>query len=391
MPRRSRITRWGSAVWPALFCLALCGCRGCRSADAEIYPASLDYPPREDWIVDQLPSQNPEESEKVGDMDAPIRQLNERGGRSYDPAGIPEALRAELKTALKSLFGAPSEPLIRDDSTTITPENLQTAARLFRRHCVQCHGLTGDGRGPTGAWIAPHPRDFRQAVFKFVSTDGTSARKPTRADLMRTLTNGIPTTAMPSFALIAEEDRERLIDYVVYLSLRGKVEFEILRKLARGGEAALEDDIASEAADLLARELRAWAATEKNLMPVKPPVIADDSPAMAESIRRGQALFLDAKGAGCVSCHGDYGRAGKPQYDVWGFRTAPANLTEHKRKGGTTREDLYRRIHGGIGPSNMPAAVSLREAQAWDLAHFVQALPNPGKLPEDVRKTIYGP
>ena len=126
-------------------------------------------------------------------------------------------------------------------------------------------------------------------------------------------------------------------------------------------------------------------------MPVKPPVIADDSPAMAESIRRGQALFLDAKGAGCVSCHGDYGRAGKPQYDVWGFRTAPANLTEHKRKGGTTREDLYRRIHGGIGPSNMPAAVSLREAQAWDLAHFVQALPNPGKLPEDVRKTIYGP
>lgn len=381
-----------SAIWPAFFCLALTGCRGCRSNSADAYPANLNYSDREDWIVDQIPNQTPEESEKIGDMLTPIKNLNERGGRSYDPMSIPEPLRVELKSALKNLFGTPADPVINAEiESPITAENLQTGCQLFRRHCVQCHGLTGDGQGPTGAWISPHPRDFRQAVFKFVSTNGTGARKPTRADLNRTLNAGIPTTAMPAFSLLEQEDRERLIDYVIYLSLRGKVEFDILRKLAKGGEAALEGDLASEAGDILVRELKAWAATTNDLMPVNPPAYGDDTPEMGESIRRGHALFLDSKGGGCVSCHADYGRAGKPQYNVWGFRTAPANLTEHKRKGGATREDLYRRIRGGIGPSNMPAVVSLSEAQVWDLAHFIQALPNPGKLPEDVKKTIYAP
>ncbi len=381
----------GSAL-PALFCLALAGCRGCRSGEGETYPANLAYPPRMDWIVDQLPTQSPEDADKVGDMDEPIRQLNQHGGRSYDPAVIPENLRNELQAALAVHFGEPANPFIKAEvESPIPPENLLTGSRLFRRQCLQCHGLTGDGRGPTAPWIAPHPRDFRQGVFKFVSTNGTGSRKPTRADLGKVIANGIPTTAMPPFNLTPEADRERLIDYVTYLSLRGKVEFEILRKLAKGGEAALDGDVASEADEILMRELKGWAFAEKDIMPVTPPALADDSPEMADSIRRGRDLFLDPKGAGCVTCHGDYGRAGKPQYNVWGFRTAPANLTEHKRKGGTAPEDFYRRIHGGIGPSNMPAAASLTENQTWNLAHFIRALPNPGQLPDDVRKAIYGP
>lgn len=384
--------RWRSAVWPAFFCLMLAGCRGCRSNDGEAYPANLNYPDREDWLVDQLPTQGPEEVEKIGDMATPIKNLNLRGGRSLDPATVPEILRVELRGALKSLFGTPGEPVIRSEiPTSITSENLEAGCRLFRRHCVQCHGLTGDGQGPTGAWISPHPRDFRQAVFKFVSTNGTGARKPTRDDLLRTLKTGIPTTAMPAFSRLEDAELERLVDYVTYLALRGKVEFDILRKLAKEGEAALDGDVASEAEEILTKELKAWAATSSNLMSVDPPAMAEDSPERLDSIRRGHSLFLDAKGGGCVSCHDNYGRAGKPQYDVWGFRIPPANLTEHKRKGGATREDLYRRLHGGIGPSNMPAVVSLSERQLWDLAHFVEALPNPGKLPEDVRKAVYGP
>jgi len=235
--------------------------------------------------------------------------------------------------------------------------------------------------------ISPYPRDFRLGVFKFVSTNGTASRKPTRADLGRVIANGIPTTAMPPFNLIPEADRDRLTDYVQYLSLRGRVEFDSLRGLAKG---TLDDDIPGAAADVLERELKAWAKAETDVMPATAPAYADDSPEMAASVRRGRDLFLDAKGAGCVACHGDYGRRGKPQDNVWGFRVVPADLTGHKRKGGASREDHYRRVVGGIGPSNMPAAVTLTEQQAWDVAHFVRALPNPGLLPVDVKRAVYG-
>ena len=391
MPRRMRDTLKGSA-WPALFCLALlAGCRGCRAGDADAYPETLAYPPRADWVVDQLPTTFADEPEKVADMEAPIRRINALGGRAYDPATVPADLRAELQAALADLFGTPAAPTVKADGhAPFSAERLLAGSQLYRRHCLQCHGLTGDGRGPTAMAISPYPRDYRQGVFKFVSTNGTAARKPTRADLGKVIANGIPTTAMPPFNLIPEEDRDRLTDYVQYLSLRGKAEYDLLRTLAKGGEAALEESVPADAAAVLEKELKAWAAAQTDVMPIFAPEMADDSPEMAASIRRGRDLFLDAKGAGCVACHGDYGRKGKPQDNVWGFRVVPADLTDHKRKGGTGREDIYRRVRGGIGPSNMPAAATLTEQQTWDVVHFVRALPNPSLLPADVKRAVYG-
>ena len=58
-------------------------------------------------------------------------------------------------------------------------------SKHFRLHCLHCHGLTGDGRGPSGKWLNPHPRDYRQGLFKFQSVnqaaDGTI--RPPRAPI----------------------------------------------------------------------------------------------------------------------------------------------------------------------------------------------------------------
>src|ERR671935_235750 len=72
-------------------------------------------------------------------------------------------------------------------------ETLAHGSRVYRVHCLQCHGVTGDGRGPTAAWVNPHPRDYRQGIFKFQSRDQTedkgygTVRKPAKEDLVRTL------------------------------------------------------------------------------------------------------------------------------------------------------------------------------------------------------------
>ena len=39
-------------------------------------------------------------------------------------------------------------------------------AGLYLEHCVQCHGISGDGRGPTAAFLNPYPRDFRLGKFQ---------------------------------------------------------------------------------------------------------------------------------------------------------------------------------------------------------------------------------
>jgi hypothetical protein len=52
----------------------------------------------------------------------------------------------------------------------LDPDTLARGSSLYRLQCLHCHGLSGNGRGPTAAWVNPHPRDYRSGVFKFTSS-----------------------------------------------------------------------------------------------------------------------------------------------------------------------------------------------------------------------------
>jgi mono/diheme cytochrome c family protein len=185
----------------------------------------------------------------------------------------------------------------------------------------------------------------------------------------------------------SEDDRHRLIDYVMFLSVRGKPEYEILRTLLVNGEDGLNESVPADAAGIVRSELRAWAKAQTDAMTARYPAYSEDE--LAESIHRGHTLFVDPKGGGCVTCHVNYGREAKYQYDVWGTVLKPGDLIDSRRKGGTTPEQLYHRIRGGIGPSNMPAPIGLSDKQFWDLVNFVKAMPYPDRLPGDVKVKVY--
>ncbi|HET6326488.1 MAG TPA: cytochrome c, partial [Planctomycetaceae bacterium] len=123
------------------------------------------------------------------------------------------------------------DPPQAGDKFTLLGPMLTQGHKLYMTHCEHCHGVTGDGRGPTGRWVNPHPRDYRQGVFKFMSVDQTAGPQPPRRDdLQRVLQQGIEGTAMPSFGVqLAPADLEDLVSYVIHLSLRGKVEFDVIK------------------------------------------------------------------------------------------------------------------------------------------------------------------
>jgi mono/diheme cytochrome c family protein len=140
--------------------------------------------------------------------------------------------------------------------------------------------VTGNGQGPTAPWVNPHPRDYRRGLFKFVSTGkGTSGppnRKPSRADLLRTLRQGIDGSSMPAFGAISgmtfgvlgDKELNQLVSYVIHLSIRGQVEFDVMAALKGGGDV----DIATEVPERVGKivgEWVTWADPALQLVPAK--------------------------------------------------------------------------------------------------------------------------
>jgi mono/diheme cytochrome c family protein len=329
-----------------------------------------------------------------------------------DPTKLGEKHHAQLQRGLENLFGTPAQPRFdvrgaesAGKALKLERDVLEEGSRLYRVHCQQCHGLTGDGRGPTAQWVNPHPRDYREGLFKFQSVNQTAVtpRKPARADLYRVLYNGVEGTAMPSFNLLAEHELQALVSYVILLSIRGESELITFKD---GMEAHPEtgrltpkgQSLGAYLTEAAATVAKRWEDSQNELIEAVPyPKYSDQE--MKTSVQRGHALFLadmdgikelfpelakdqdklnKLKAASCVSCHKDYGREAPFKFDKWGTMTRPANLTLGVYRGGRRPIDLYWRIHSGINgsPMNIFGDILTGE-QIWDLVNFVQALPYP--------------
>ncbi len=166
-----------------------------------------------------------------GKIDPPPFRLNMTNVVAKQIA--PENQQA-IANILDAMFGTPNEPFAMPE-TGLDQRKLKMAAGpvwsdrsgrastvLYRRHCVHCHGISGDGHGPTAAILNPYPRDYRPGIFKFKGT--YSAAQPTTDDLKRVVHDGIPGTAMPSFAILPPDEQDALVEYVKYLSIRGQTE-----------------------------------------------------------------------------------------------------------------------------------------------------------------------
>jgi mono/diheme cytochrome c family protein len=393
-----------------LLIASLAGC-----AESSYYPDDLRYPLRRDvLVVEKPPAQSLRRLHSPGHLDANIIEgIEQYGGKAYDPvtgktidsqggkATSSETYasdRKELAKALENVFGTPASPTVAVASDAVEAlaldeRTLRQGSKHYRRHCLHCHGLTGDGRGPTGPWVNPHPRDYRRGIFKFISTStDLGGFRPSRRDLMRTISKGIESTSMPAFELLPETERQEIVSYVIHLSLRGEAEYETVKTLLENRSNLKDGSVEATVLEQTGALLGYWADASKSENVQKTPdyKVADDKTALQESIRRGYSLFTNPEGAAsCIACHLDFGRQVPYRFDDWGTLVRPANLTLGMYRGGRRPIDLYWRISRGIGPSGMPSA-KLSDQDYWDLVNFVQNLPYPAMLPPDVKNKIYG-
>ncbi len=128
-------------------------------------------------------------------------------------------------------------------------EQLQLGRTVYMKNCNHCHGVAGDGNGPTAQYLNPRPRDYRLGLFKFTST--LSSEKASRDDLKRIITNGIPGTYMPSFLLLGNNDGGKemaaVVEYIRWLAMRGEMEKRLVDELSGDySQASIDEEAAKQ-------------------------------------------------------------------------------------------------------------------------------------------------
>ena len=224
------------------------------------------------------------------------------------------------------------------------------ALELYAQHCAGCHGDGGRGDGPAAPWLDPHPWSFVGGFFKIGSTvDGS----PSDADLRHTIERGIPGTSMPGFERLPAADLDDLVRAIRHLTL-----------VATAAQVESADSERPRAEVLaIARGLVAPGLAIE--LPPRP--VGETDTAVG-----AQTFALT-----CQECHGSDGTGRdapeRDQVDAFRFAVTPRDLTREPLKGGTSPEDIARRLVRGMPGTPMPAA-RLDAPKLWAVVEHVMRL-----------------
>ncbi len=241
-----------------------------------------------------------------------------------------------------------------------TEELLELGKKIYIRNCSFCHGINGGGDGPVAKFLNPRPRNFRSNVFKFRTT--TSGSLPTDEDLFKTISRGIPGTAMQSFDSatnrrgLTENQRWAVIYHIQTMSDDPDYNLWVF-----DDEYAASDD-PDDRADY----------RYNKVVDIKSP-----PPSTRETITKGKEVYKKAQ---CHTCHGVAGRGNGPSAsklkDEWKLPILPRDLTKGWRyKGGNEVADIFTRFTTGMNGTPMPSySSSIGEEDRFALAHYVKSL-----------------
>ncbi|MCP4448356.1 MAG: c-type cytochrome [Myxococcales bacterium] len=269
-----------------------------------------------------------------------------------------------------------TEPLALG-GVTVPADVLEQGRRVYKKHCLNCHGGDGDGTGVSAYGQWPAPRDFRSAKFKFAGVAGAGLASD--EELERIITLGLKGTYMRPWALKTNE-LQAVVQYIKTFSPEG------------GGYRS--------------ESLR-----------VKAPAMYSDPYASAEQFSRavaeGEELYHVV--FQCAACHPAY--VSRAQLEAWGapvragdasepvaswsndYNAAllPPDFRRHQMRSVASSEgprgildhdvaDIYRAITMGLQGA-MPGFGHLGAERAWAVAHYVKSLADvkhlePSKEPE---------
>jgi mono/diheme cytochrome c family protein len=258
----------------------------------------------------------------------------------------------------------------------VSAEVLNRGREAYVHYCYACHGMDGDGKGPSSYGLRPPPRNFKKGNFKFGAV--SAGQLPSDADLMRIVKGGLHGTAMLAWD-IPDGQLGEIIQFIKTFPGPDGKDNRWQKKYTRGKKAG---QLKAKIGELIATTPDPWAGKD------------------AAAVQKGEELYhLKAQ---CWTCHATYmtkqgfsdlalkidGKAKtsfRPNMyesklveakDLYGVDVLPPDFTIDKLRSvrkGSEMVDLHRVISAGVG--KMPAWTgSLPEKEIWALVHYVRSL-----------------
>lgn len=330
----------------------------------------------------------------------------------------------------------------RDEAGNILPEgevvsyvDLEKGRKAYMHYCYACHGVEGDGKGPSSYGLRPPPRDFRLQEYKFAAVkDGL----PNDWDFMRIIRGGLHGSAMLEWD-IPESELALIVDFIktfpprpcdrgtepVEGTFASKEEYAAAKKSFDEQNKKCDDEAATYpngkpnafqgrlgldkalAASGRKMDLKLIKSTGE---PIRVPEVDPWAGKIEQALQVGKELYhLRAQ---CVSCHPGYitkqefatlMKTDQPTFrddlyfstvivaakNSYGVNIMPPDFTMNPLRSIRSRErdannqwvqldpvrELWRLIASGIGGTGMPSwKDSITDDEIWALAHYIKSL-----------------
>ena len=237
-------------------------------------------------------------------------------------------------------------------------ETLNTGKVIYTEYCMPCHGVKGDGKGPSSKGLTVPPRDFTQGIYKFGRVE--SGTLPTDEDFHRIIKKGLKGTAMIPWDM-SKNQIHAVVQYIKTFAPS------------------------------------VWEGKDKKIgTPVLPTKDPYGLARRQSALKRGEEVYHVI--GECQTCHQGYlseekfkkmyfkvNRSHpdlddsfyqvKQQESEYGVVTIPPDFTWHEVRSAGTVEDLYVRISAGVGGTSMPGwRDTLEDGDIWAVAYYVKSL-----------------
>jgi caa(3)-type oxidase subunit IV len=245
-----------------------------------------------------------------------------------------------------------------------TPELVSKGKELYAMQCVSCHGANGKGDGPAASALVPRPRDFT------TGEGWKNGRKPTM--VFKTLKDGLPPSAMASFATLPADDRWALTHYVLTLG-SSPVPADTPADFAKVGI----DPSKAGGGETEIPTISIQLAMERMAVP------ESDAGKKSKLYHAGMAPREPGQGslgaqiyqASCIQCHGDRGEGGIKVQSL-GVNPAAFVTTSSFRGNDSlkSQESFNQIVVRGIPGQLMPGNGNLSSTELRDLYQYVKGL-----------------
>ncbi len=222
--------------------------------------------------------------------------------------------------------------------------DIEAGKKVYEVNCMLCHGSEGKGDGlvgvirraeKTGRVIEIYPRDFNVAVFRFRTTP--TGCLPTDEDLLKTISDGIARSFMPSYKdILPAQEKEDVKEFLMTLSERWEEE---------------------DPCDPIRVKMPEWVGSRT-------------------SIAKGEKIYKEMK---CWECHGYQGVGDGPKAnelkDDSDKKILPFDFTSGALKRGSSPENIYITFTTGLDGTGMPSYEdSPKEKDRWHLVSYTLKL-----------------